>query len=310
MMKVLVVGAGALGSLLGGRMIQAGNPVIFYDTNKDIVNHLTNHGLIIEEMDGMKSEIKPVMACNNPGDMDFQPDLVLITVKSYSTEKAISDLINVPGLTRALFLSLQNGLGNVEIIASRVGYERLLAGTTSQGATLVSPGVVRHGGAGPTFIGALGSKVPDGAEGVVDMLNSSGIEAYYKPDVETLIWEKLLVNVGINALTAVAGILNGDIVSIEPAREICCEAVREALEVAKARGLSLPEDFHKQVLAVAEATGRNKSSMRQDIELNRPTEIDYINGAIVKLGRELGISTPVNWTLTQLIKTKELSRNG
>ncbi len=309
MMKVLVVGAGALGSLLGGRILQAGNSVVFYDTSESIVNHLVTHGLVIEELDGTKSEIKPVVACNKPGDIDFQPDLVLITVKSYSTEKALSDLLSVLNPEGSLFLSLQNGLGNAELIANRVGYERVLAGTTSQGATLVSPGIVRHGGTGPTFIGSLDTRLPKGAKDVVDMLNRSKIEAYYKADVETLIWEKLLINVGINALTAIAEILNGDIPSIEPAREICCKAVREALDVAKAKGLRLPDNFHERVLDVARATGRNKSSMRQDIEQGRPTEIDYINGAIVELGKEFGVPTPVNWTLTQLIKTKELSGN-
>ncbi len=307
-MRVLIVGAGALGSLLGGRLLAARNSVIFYDNNPAIIQHLSVHGLTIEELDGTKTELRAVKACSGLGQLENPPDLMLITVKSYATRNAVSHVLNFFDPKSSLFLSLQNGLGNGEVIAQLVGAERVLVGTTAQGATLVAPGIVKHGGSGPTYIGTLSDRAVPGIDDVIEMFNKAGIETHYRADVERLIWEKLIVNVGINAITALTEILNGEIPEIGPATDVCCRAVDEAIRVANARGLDLPEDFCKRVLYVANATARNKSSMRQDMELGRKTEIDYINGAVVTLGEELGIDTPVNWTLTQLIKVKELKR--
>ena len=123
--------------------------------------------------------------------------------------------------------------------------------------------------------------------------------------MEQLIWEKLMINVGINAITALTGIRNGSIAELEPARSLCRDAVEEAVAVAAAKGIRIPEIIVEKVFSVARATAVNRSSMGQDVDRGKRTEIDAINGAIVAFGQEIGIPTPVNRTLTQLVKIVE-----
>jgi len=306
-MKVLIIGTGAIGGLLGARFIEAGEKVYFCDPKSDLVSQIMSRGLIVKELDGREREFFPQGTCTDPVDLKEPCDLFVFAVKSYSTKVAAERAVLSPALTpKTLVLTLQNGLGNAEILADVFGSERLIAGTTAQGATVLEPGVIRHGGAGPTF---LGSWKPDNiaiVEPVAEMFKRAALEVYIKSDVKTLIWEKLLINVGINAITALTGILNEGVYRYEPASELSRRAVREAVEVARRLGIRVREDIEDHVLNVARATGRNRSSMGQDVDRKHRTEIDAINGAIVRLGEELGIPTPVNWTLVQLIKTLEL----
>ena len=123
--------------------------------------------------------------------------------------------------------------------------------------------------------------------------------------MQTLIWEKLLINVGINAITALTGIHNGSIAELKSARDLAQSAVREALKVARKKGFAIGDEIIERVIAVAGATAKNRSSMGQDVDHRNRTEIDAINGAIVEFGQEVGIATPVNYTLTQLVRTIE-----
>ncbi|PIU31198.1 MAG: 2-dehydropantoate 2-reductase, partial [Syntrophobacteraceae bacterium CG07_land_8_20_14_0_80_61_8] len=175
----------------------------------------------------------------------------------------------------------------------------------AQGATLLEPGRIRHGGNGTTHIGCLASAAVADARRVVDLFNRAGLQAFFSERIEDRIWQKLLINIGINAVTALTAIPNGRVASQANARALAERAVAEALAVAERLGIQVGERVLERVLAVAEATGTNRSSMLQDLERKRATEIDAINGAIVRYGEDLGVPTPVNWTLTQLIKVIE-----
>jgi len=204
-----------------------------------------------------------------------------------------------------LFLSLQNGLGNIESIESVVSGARVVGGVTSQGATMLGPGRIRHGGKGPTFVGQIEREITPDVELIASLLNRSGIPTEVSDSIERLIWEKLLINVGINALTAIAGLKNGQLLNFEETRAVMTMAVEEAEKVARKKGILVKDNPVERVFEVCKATAQNRSSMGQDIDNRRRTEIDFINGAIVREGEALEIPTPVNTTLTYLIKAIE-----
>ena len=205
-------------------------------------------------------------------------------------------------------LTLQNGLGNVERIAEIVGRQRLVGGTTAHGATVLEEGRVRHAGSGHTVLGDLVGSSNEKASSLVDLLGQCGIEATTTDDLDGLIWSKLIINVGINALTAITRMRNGELPAQDESRMLMAAAVEEAVKVAKAAGIRLldgnPMD---RVEEVCRATAPNISSMLQDILRRERTEIDYINGAVVSLGEHLNIPTPVNQVLTHLVRTIEQS---
>jgi 2-dehydropantoate 2-reductase len=140
---------------------------------------------------------------------------------------------------------------------------------------------------------------------IVDLFNQAGLETQASDQMEDLIWEKLLVNTGINAITALTGIRNGFIAESPEGRDVCRAAVEEGIQVARARGRSPRTDMVDRVLAVCRATAVNRSSMGQDVDRGKRTEIQSINGAIVRFAEEAGIAAPVNRTLTQLVRLME-----
>jgi 2-dehydropantoate 2-reductase len=191
-----------------------------------------------------------------------------------------------------LAISLQNGLGNVEQLGAKA-----FAGTTAEGATLLGPGNVKAGGSGPTYIVA--------PEWVVDLLKSAGFEAYAcdSNKARSLLWGKLAISCGINALTALLRIPNGALLTIPAATGLMERAVMECASMARAAGIDLPlADPVSYTKQVAERTAANKSSMLQDVLRGAPTECDAINGAVVREGKRLGIPTPVNEILWQLVR--------
>ena len=289
--------------MLGARLSHGDDDVLLLSTDKEHIRAIQGEGLLVEELDGTVRRYR-VAACDNPGAVRAQPDLVLVTVKTYSTEQAVSSVRDCCHASSS-FLTLQNGVGNRERISGLVGEDRVMVGVTAQGATLVGPGRVRHGGNGPTFVGEFRGPPSSRARTAVDLFNRVGIEAHTSNQMERLIWEKLLVNVGINAITALTGILNGMIAELPPGRELSRSAVEEALLVAGARGIDVSEEIVDRVLNVARSTARNRSSMGQDVDRGKRTEIDAINGAIVQFGRKANIDTPVNQTLVHLIKILE-----
>jgi 2-dehydropantoate 2-reductase len=197
-------------------------------------------------------------------------------------------------------------MGNVEAIAEILGNANIIAGTTAHGATMLGPGRMKHAGSGKTIIGELSGIKTSRLEAIANVFNQAGLETEISDNVFGLLWDKLLVNVGINALTAITGLQNGRLVEIPELKEILEIAVSEGWEVAKTKGIKLNfEDPVAHTKAVCIATAENRSSMLQDVLNHRKTEIQMINGAILKEGQNLGIKTPVNMVLVNLIKNIE-----
>lgn len=302
-MNILILGAGAMGSLLGARLSKTGAAISLYSTNRRHMEAVGQNGLLVEELDGTVGNV-PLTTYFEPDGLPPNPDLVLVLVKTYATEAAVSGVLDLCS-SSTVFLTLQNGIGNWEKIAGITGRDAVLAGSTAQGSTLLGPGRIRHGGNGPTHIGEPGGPASERVRRIVDLFRKAGLAAEPSDNVEQLIWQKLVVNVGINAITGLTGIRNGFIAEMPEAADLCGAAVEEAVSVAGARGFPFGREMVDRVISVARATARNRSSMGQDVDNGKRTEIDAINGAIVRFGKQSGIPTPVNYTLTALMKILE-----
>jgi 2-dehydropantoate 2-reductase len=300
-MKTAIVGAGAMGSLFGALLSEAGNDVWLYDVWHEHVDAINRNGLQIER-EGVTREAR-IPATTDPGKID-RTELVILFVKSTQTETASGIARQLAGDTGSV-LTLQNGMGNADIIAEYIDPERILAGTTSHGATLLEAGSIRHAGVGPTTLGAWSSTETgfENARRVADFFTTAGIETKAVEDVHSVVWNKLLINIGINAITALSGIKNGQLPDLECTRDISRAAVEEAMTLARAVGVQINEDAVEHVLKVAQATAANRSSMGQDVDNRRQTEISTINGYIVREANKHGIDVPVNRTLTGLVET-------
>ena len=300
-MRIAVVGAGAMGSLFGGTL-SAVTEVTLLDPWAEHVAAMQRDGLRIVELDGRETTI-PVTATTDPAAVP-EVDLVIIFVKSHGTRQASqwASRFLAPG---GLALTLQNGVGNGETMAEVLGADRVVAGVTSHGATLLGPGRVRHAGCGPTHI-ATRPEIAARLSEVAAVFEQAGFEVHLSDDLESLVWGKLIINVGINGLTAILRVPNGQLVEIPAAGALMAQAVAEAEAVCQAKGISLPyDDPLGRVQEVARATATNRASMLQDVLRGVPTEIGVINEAIVREGKRLGIPTPVNEFIVTTIRAIE-----
>ena len=299
-MKIAVLGAGAMGSLYGAKLSANGkNDVHLIDVWKEHIDAVNLHGLQMEEGDDvlLYENLKGHISSEETGVCD----LVIVFVKSTVTKTAVESNAAVFG-PNTVALTLQNGLGNIEQISGVIGAERVIAGTTAHGATMLSAGKIRHAGKGKTIIGELGGHESDRIRKMAAVLEDAGMETVISGNVLGLVWDKLLVNVGINALTGITKLYNGQLLDYPEIEELLEKAVSEGVAVARAKGIVLGfDDPVAHTKDLCKATAANKSSMLQDILNGRQTEIDRMNGAIVREGKALGIETPVNLALTNLI---------
>lgn len=295
-MRIAIIGAGALGGVIGF-YLSAVTDTVLVDPWADHVAAMVAHGLHCER-DGSDTQ-RTVRAFTDPA-LAGPVEAALVLVKARQTPwaaEAARRLLAPDGVA----YTLQNGLGNYEVLAATLGETRVGQGVTSLGGTLLGPGRVRHAGMGPTFFGAA----PDCAvaDRLADLFTRAGLPATVCDDVTSLVWGKLVVNAGINALTALLRVPNGVLAEVPAARELLAAAVREAAAVAAAQGIILPyPDPVEHVLGVARATATNRSSMLQDVLRGAPTEIAAINGAVVREGMRAGVATPVNALLTTLVE--------
>lgn len=304
-MKVVIIGAGAMGSVYGGFLAEAGNDVYFLDVFKEHVEAINRDGLWIEGSSGDRY-IKGIKATSDPAIVGIV-DLAIVFVKSTITDLAIAQNKAVIG-ENTIVLTLQNGLGNIEKLKTVVRDSQIIAGTTSHGANLLGPGRIKHAGHGATVIGELDGTISERINRIADLFKSAKLDPVSVSDnVMGLIWDKLLVNTGINPLTAITGLKNGEILDYPELESLAVAAVEEGMKVAEAHGIKLETpDAVEHYKEVSRVTGENTSSMLTDVNNKRRTEIDNISGAIVRYGQKYGIATPVNSLLTRLVQIKEM----
>ena len=293
--RILIVGTGALASLFAARLAQAGHQITMLGTWEAGLNAVRVQGVRFIDSNGNEHQFF-VHATDNPRECT-EVKHALVLVKAWQTERAagqLKDCLAEDGIA----VTLQNGLGNRETLMQRLGSTRVALGVTTAGATLLEAGLVKAGGEGPISIERNPALGP-----LETALRSASFNVQIVEDAQSLIWGKLVINSAINPLTALLRVKNGELLERPSAREMMGRLAREAAQVANAEKIKLP--FDDPVVAaeeVAYKTADNHSSMLQDVLRGAPTEIDAICGAIVKIGHEHGLSTPVNWACWQLVK--------
>ena len=305
-MRITIFGVGAMGSLFAARLSHLVDITMLGHWPAQI-KRLNQQGISLIHPDGLQSQ-HPVKATNDPTQI-ATADLALILVKTPKTAEAAQSAAEILAPT-GLAITLQNGLGNLETIADIIGPAQAAQGTTSEGAAILEPGVVRHAGAGQTY---LAHSIPDQKdiapkrlaqlEQAVSLFNQAGFNTQLVENADSLIWGKLAVNAGINPLTALLQVPNGFLAQNKDADWIMSQAANEVAGVAQALKIILPfPDAAVQAREVVQATAPNHSSMAQDVARGAPTEIEAICGVVVRYGQQIGTATPVNQTLLELVQ--------
>lgn len=306
-MRIAVVGVGAMGCLLGAHLSQvSGVGVTLIGHWPDQIDRIRRHGLWMTRPDGSRSHHTPAITSDA---LTVAPvDVALVAVKSLQTAAAgqlLADLLRVGDLA----LTLQNGLNNRATLQKALGVERVALGVTSEGATMLDVGEVRHAGQGRTHIGrdpALGTSQQNRLNDLVWLLNRAGFDTTLVDNTDELVWGKLAVNAAINPLTALLRVPNGFLLQHTELIDIMRRTAAEVATVAERQGIPLPyADAGDQALMVASATAANHSSMLQDVLRGAPTEIEAICGAVGRAGRQFAVLTPLNDRLCRLVRRLE-----
>jgi 2-dehydropantoate 2-reductase len=305
-MKYAILGAGAMGSIIGATLAKAGQEVVLINRHQDHVDKINRDGLKLTL--GQTGETVRVAACADPAAAG-RADVVVLLVKSFASEAALRGAAGLFG-ENTLVCSLQNGLGNAETIANLFPRDKILHGVIRVAGRLDGPGEV-SGEIGAAVAVYLGSLIKEGAAAAAGRtmaghLTAGGLAACCEDDVDKYIWDKAVINVCANAGCALARLRVRDYFGHPEGRRIIEDTAREAIAVADALGVSLDYDaIMADIAAALPIVGGHYPSMAQDMRAKRKTEIDTLNGAIVRYGRQLGIPTPANDYITRFIKIVE-----
>ena len=298
-MKIVIFGAGAIGSLFGAYLSKTEDVTLA--ARKPHVDAIKSKGLAVIEK-GKKIIFNPKAVCSVE-EIDFIPDLVMITVKSYDTLNAIREIKKkIEGNT--IVLSLQNGLDNIEKIKTELGKdENIIAGVTMHGVTFLQPGLIDHTGAGETIIGELNGKITDRVNEIAKMFSKSNLATKVSDNIFSVIWEKAIINSVINPLTAIFQCRNGYLLENPFLEKLLEEICKESANIARCTGVELPsvDCIIKRTKKVVRGTARNFSSMLQSIQQGKKTEIESINGVIIKIAMEKKLPYTLNNILSKLI---------
>lgn len=302
--KLCVVGAGAMGSLFGGLLAECGMDVTLIDIWREHVDAIARGGL---RMVGQGGDRKiPIKAVRTTNGLPVA-DIIFVQCKAMNTESAVSSARDIVGRETVL-ISFQNGLSNEELLASIVGAGKVLGGLTAQAASIEAPGVVRNFAQFPTYIGEMPCGISARARQLSALFSRHGLPTTPSSDIRLDIWKKLMANVGLSAPSGIANLKIREVMAVPELRATVFAAIDEAVAVGRAAGVSLDAADARDVLeriAGVGGSGENKPSLCIDLLNKRATEIDFINGAIVRLGKQHGIATPVNATLVAAVKALE-----
>jgi 2-dehydropantoate 2-reductase len=300
-MKVCVLGAGAMGSSIGGLLADGGSEVYLIDTWAEHVNAINNQGLKLRVGSSDRVvKVRAAMDCRGIG----PADLVIVLVKSFNTREAIESAGPIIG-DETVIMSFQNGLGNEEIIAEVAGKEHVLGGRTFAGGSVLAPGQVIVSTTGkPTYIGELDGTTTQRAVRIAEEFERAGLLITVSSNIVGIMWDKLLVNVATGALCGITGLTYGGLYKMPELRDCAIDAVSEGIAVARAIGVELfTKDPREAWFKASEGLPQDfKPSILQSLEKGLRTEIDFINGAVVRFGVKCKVPTPINKTLVAGIK--------
>ncbi len=296
-MNVLVMGAGAIGSFFGGVLAKKHNVVLI--GRKPHVNEINKSSLKIVGKTKLTANVK---ASDSLAGLSNNFDLIILTVKSYDTEIAAEEL-SCSFSKNVTVLSLQNGLGNIEKITKYFDKKNVIGGITSNGVIFEKPGLVNHTGKGYTALGEISGEKTDRIKTLVEIFNNVGINTSICEDILKEIWEKAIVNSSINPLTAFFGCKNGHILENTVLEKFAEEVCIESTNIANNNGIELNQkDMISKTKNVIKETYNNHSSMLQSLSKGK-TEIDSINGMMVRYGKKKSCRTVLNESMVYLIKS-------
>jgi 2-dehydropantoate 2-reductase len=298
------MGAGAMGSIFGAGFLEGGHETVLVDVARPLVDKINADGLTIVAKDGSERTVQ-IPATADPASVG-PCDLVVFFVKCYHTASAtVTARPLVDGKT--VVASLQNGWGNGDVLAGAYDPAQVAVGVIYHSGTVLEPGKVAHPGVGPSYVGPYAEG--DSGKTVAEVLSTSGFEVHTPPKIRSEIWKKLILNAATLPTASLTGMNAGALTAHGQMKELVSEVAREAVAVARAQGFDIDEqeriDYTHSLL---EKAGPSKASMLQDFEAGRQTEVDVINGAVVRAGETTGTPTPLNRAFVALVKGWESMR--
>ncbi len=299
-MKILIVGSGAVGGYFGALLAKADNDVTFLARGEHL-KVLKEKCITIKSING---DFSVKVKVKERPDKDDNYDLIIFAVKGYDLETASETIKDVIADDTSI-LSLLNGVESEELLGEKFGAEKIIGGIAFIGSAIEAPGVILHTASGSVTIGDMGRSKSDRCQRIKRTFEKAHIPCKISTDINKDIWSKMVWNVGFNAITAITGALVSEILANQGMRQTVEQSMLETINVAIKKGVLLSPDLIAKTISRTEKAGKIKTSMLQDIEKGKQTEIDFINGAIVKIGKEVGINTPVNEMLFGLVKFKE-----
>jgi len=307
-MRIAIFGSGGVGGYFGGRLAQSGNDVTFIARGGHL-RALRSTGLRVDSIKG-DFTVSPVRATDDPAQVN-NVDVVILGVKAWQIGEAAHAMVPMIGAS-TFVLPLQNGVEAFEQLAAALGKEHVLGGLCKIVSYVVEPGHIRHAGFEPfVAFGEWDNHLSDRVAVLRETFTQAGVEANVPADIEAAVWNKFLFIAGFSGVGAVTQSPAGVLRSLPQTRALMEQAMREIYEVAKARGIRLPDDSVNQALASLDSLPENAmSSMQRDIMAHRPSELESQNGAVARLGREAGIETPINSFLYASLLPLEMRARG
>jgi len=297
-MQFAIIGAGNMGCVYGSNLARIGEQVTLIDVWEEHVQAIRKNGL---QMDGLHGEFTvQTGATADPAEAP-RADVALVCVNAYSTEEAARTarmLLKDSGYA----LTLQNGLGNVEGLVEVLGQEKVMAGLSFHSGDLKAPGKVTHTNQGPTYLGELDRTRSPRLLALRELLEKADMEPVLEPDIMATIWGKFVHNCGINAICAITHLRPGNIREVPALDEFQTRIIEEVLALIQARGITIPDPTPLETIKAYCARKFHRVSMLQHLQRGRPTEIDALNGYVVRESEKLGLSASCNDALTRLVK--------
>ena len=306
-MKIVIVGAGALGGLFGASLSQGGQEIVFVEPNQAVVRAINEKGIGVashELLGAQGLQYFPARAVSSGQEIQ-QCDLLFMAVKTYNTQEATRQIAHLVGPDSPL-ITLQNGLGYIELMGKICDPANIISGFTSMGGTALGPGEVMNDVTGPTYLGDQQNSNGDRLAQICAILNKSGLPAKEVTDIVSRRWNRVLVHAAINPVSALLHCRNSQLLDSLHPLSLMKRLIDEGRDIAEARGIDLGEvDHYEMLFATCRDKANHLSPMLQDILNGRKTEIDAMNGILCRYARQTGVPAQSHLTIYELIKSLE-----
>ncbi|MEE9336014.1 MAG: 2-dehydropantoate 2-reductase [Granulosicoccaceae bacterium] len=302
-MRIAVLGAGAMGSWIGGHLALSGNDVCLLTTNNEHINAVRENGLILKHGQRVDTVQLPI---GKPDEFNDEVHLIIVLTKTFQLKTALSSISNTL-TSKTAVLSLQNGLGNSEVISEFVSAENIWIGMTMLPVDREAPGIVVGKGVGGTWFGNAQGGINPLGKTLEAAFTKSGIQVKYDPEIVKRIWQKVAFNAGMNAVCALTHSTPGTINRSPFALKLVKAVAKEVAQVAKAESVEVDlASVFNTIEYACEHHGAHIPSMLRDLLQGRQTEVDALNGAIASRAEATGTQAPLNHQLAGLIKLAEM----